>query len=246
MKVHTSNYVINGFTNSVPLEELVRLGAERSVPVVADLGSGSLVELTRWGLPKEPTVRETVTAGAQLASFSGDKLLGGPQSGLIVGQADLVAKLKKHPLKRALRVGKLTLAALEPILSLYRAPEFLPERLTTLRQLTRPAAAMQAQAVRLKPVVQNAVGPAYEVSDAPMYSQIGSGALPVDRLPSHGFAIRPAAGKRGGLDRLEAVLRGLPRPVIGRIAEKTLWLDLRCLEPPEEPEFRAQWSLLTQ
>jgi L-seryl-tRNA(Ser) seleniumtransferase len=246
MKVHTSNYVINGFTNSVALDELARLGAERSVPVIADLGSGSLVDLSRWGLPKEPTVRETIMTGAQLASFSGDKLLGGPQAGLIVGRADLVAKLRKHPLKRALRVGKLTLAALGPILALYRAPEFLAERLTTLRQLTRPASVMQAQAARLKAVVQDAVGPAYEVSDAALYSQIGSGALPVDRLPSHGLAIRPAARKRGGLDRLEAALRGLPRPVIGRIAEKTLWLDLRCLEPPEEAEFKAQWSVLAQ
>jgi L-seryl-tRNA(Ser) seleniumtransferase len=244
MKVHTSNYVINGFTNSVELEELAQLSAAHSVPVVVDLGSGSLVDLTRWGLPKEPTVRDTIAAGAALASFSGDKLLGGPQAGLIVGRADLIAKLKKHPLKRALRVGKLTLAALEPVLALYRAPEFLAERLTTLRQLTRPAGAMYVQAARMQPIVQQAVGTAYEVSDAPMSSQIGSGALPVDRLPSHGLVIRPAGGKRGGLDRLEALLRALPRPVIGRIADKTLWLDLRCLEPADEPEFITQWSAL--
>ena len=246
MKVHTSNYVINGFTHSVELDELAKLSKAHSVPVIADLGSGSVVDLTRWGLPKEPTVRETIAAGADLACFSGDKLLGGPQAGLIVGRADLVAKLKKHPLKRALRVGKLTLAALEPVLALYRAPEFLPERLTTLRQLTRSAGALHAQAVRMQPIVQQAVGAAYEVSSAPMSSQIGSGALPVDRLPSHGLTVRPAGGKRGGLDRLEARLRALPRPVIGRIADKTLWLDLRCLEPAEEPEFIAQWSALAR
>jgi L-seryl-tRNA(Ser) seleniumtransferase len=246
MKVHTSNYVINGFTHSVELDELAKLSKTHSVPVIADLGSGSLVDLTRWGLPKEPTVRETIAAGADLACFSGDKLLGGPQAGLIVGRADLIAKLKKHPLKRALRVGKLTLAALEPVLALYRAPEFLAERLTTLRQLTRPAGAMHAQAVRMQPIVQQAVGAAYEVSNAPMSSQIGSGALPVDRLPSHGLTIRTAGGKRGGLDRLEARLRALPRPVIGRIADKTLWLDLRCLEAAEEPEFIAQWSALVR
>ena len=246
MKVHTSNYVINGFTHSVELDELAKLSKAHSVPVIADLGSGSLVDLTRWGLPKEPTVRETIAAGADLACFSGDKLLGGPQAGLIVGRADLVAKLKKHPLKRALRVGKLTLAALEPVLALYRAPEFLPERLTTLRQLTRPAGAMHAQAVRMQPIVQQAVGAAYEVASAPMSSQIGSGALPVDRLPSHGLTVRPAGGKRGGLDRLEARLRALPRPVIGRIADNTLWLDLRCLEPAEEPEFIAQWTALAR
>jgi L-seryl-tRNA(Ser) seleniumtransferase len=281
MKVHTSNYVINGFTNSVAIDELASVGKAHGVPVVADLGSGTLVDLARWGLPKEPTVRETIAAGADLVSFSGDKLLGGPQAGLIVGRADLIAKLKKNPLKRALRVGKLTLAALEPVLGLYRAPEFLPQRLTTLRQLTRPAASMQAQAVRLRPTVQQAVGRAYEVSAAAMMSQIGSGALPVDQLPSYGLAIRPAgkssarpgvaaangqamrvdaAGANGraagdgrngrhaagGLDRLEARLRALPRPIIGRIADKTLWLDLRCLEPAEEPEFLAQWSALTQ
>jgi len=244
MKVHTSNYVINGFTSSVELHELAKLSKAHSVPVAVDLGSGSLVDLTRWGLPKEPTVRETIAAGADLVSFSGDKLLGGPQAGLILGRADLVAKLKKHPLKRALRVGKLTLAALEPVLALYRAPEFLAERLTTLRQLTRPATAMHAQAVRMQPIVQQAVGATYEVSGAPMSSQIGSGALPVDRLPSYGLSIRPAGGKRGGLDRLEALLRALPRPVIGRIAERALWLDLRCLEPADEPEFSAQWSAL--
>jgi L-seryl-tRNA(Ser) seleniumtransferase len=286
MKVHTSNYVINGFTNSVAIDELAALGKAHGVPVVADLGSGTLVDLARWGLPKEPTVRETIAAGADLVSFSGDKLLGGPQAGLIVGRADLIAKLRKHPLKRALRVGKLTLAALEPVLGLYRAPEFLAERLTTLRQLTRPAASIQAQAVRLRPAVQQAVGSAYEVSAAAMMSQIGSGALPVDQLPSYGLAIRPAPANgrasgdghpgRGGhgagaglgvspangraaahrsadgpghragpsLDRLEARLRGMSRPIIGRIADKALWLDLRCLEADEEPEFLAQWSAL--
>jgi L-seryl-tRNA(Ser) seleniumtransferase len=236
MKVHTSNYVINGFTNSVAIEELARLG----LPVVADLGSGTLVDLARWGLPKEPTVRETIVAGADLVSFSGDKLLGGPQAGLIVGRRDLIAKLKKHPLKRALRVGKLTLAALEPVLGLYRTPEFLAERLTTLRQLTRPTASMQAQAVRLQPVVQQALGAGYQVTAAPMMSQIGSGALPVDQLPSYGLAIRP------GSSRLEARLRRCARPIVGRMADKTLWLDLRCLEVMEEPEFLAQWGTLTR
>jgi L-seryl-tRNA(Ser) seleniumtransferase len=244
MKVHTSNYAITGFTSNVSTDELAPLAREHRIPVVVDLGSGSLVDMTQWQLPKEPTVRETLAAGADLVSFSGDKLLGGPQAGILAGRADLIRKLKKHPLKRALRVGKLTLAALEAILSLYRSPEFLTERLTTLRLLTRSAAAMQAQANRLHPIVQSAVGEAYEVAAAAMSSQIGSGALPVDQLPSYGLAIRALKAKRGSLDRLEAALRALPRPVIGRIADKTLWLDLRCLEAADEAQFVEQLSEL--
>jgi len=241
MKVHTSNYVITGFTQSVSIAELAALGRTHGLTVAVDLGSGSLLDLTGWHLPKEPTVRETIAAGADLVSFSADKLLGGPQAGLLVGRADLIAKLRKNPLKRALRVDKLTLAALEAVLMLYRAPEFLAERLTTLRLLTRAPGAMQAQAVRLCPIVQQAVGDAYEVSGVTLSSQIGSGALPVGRLPSYGLAVRPVKGKRASLDRLDATWRALPRPVIGRIAEKTLWLDLRCLEEPDEAAFAAQW-----
>jgi len=246
MKVHTSNYEIAGFTNSVSIPELAQLGHARSVPVAVDLGSGSLVDMTRWGLPKEPTVQETIASGANLVTFSGDKLLGGPQAGLIVGRSDLIGKIRKHPLKRALRVGKLTLAALEPVLSLYRSPEFLGERLTTLKLLTRPASEMQAQAKRLRPILQTAVGEAYEVTDTPVVSQIGSGALPVDRLASHGLAIRVVKGKHGSLDRLEGYLRALTRPVIGRVADKTLWLDLRCLLAADEAEFQRQCEALAR
>jgi L-seryl-tRNA(Ser) seleniumtransferase len=242
MKVHTSNYAIRGFTASVGVADLAAIGRARGVPVGVDLGSGSLIELDLWGLPKEPTVRDAVAAGADLVAFSGDKLLGGPQAGIIVGRTDLIQRLKKNPLKRALRVGKLTLAALEPVLALYRTPDLLADRLPTLRLLTRNAAAIQAQTLRLLPFVQTALMQMYVVTAVPMMSQIGSGALPVDGLPSYGLCVRKAAGKRGNLIRLAAILRELPRPIIGRIVEKALWLDMRCLDAADEAEFLAQWN----
>jgi len=245
LKVHCSNYAITGFTKEVTVEELVPLARERGVPVAVDLGSGTLVDLERYGLPHETTVKETIAAGADLVTFSGDKLLGGPQCGVIAGRADLIAAIKKNPLKRALRVSKLTLAALEPVLNLYRAPDLLPERLTTLRLLTRPASAMQAQAEALVAPMQAAVGAGYTVTAEPTMSQIGSGALPVDRLPSYGLALRAGAGVRGNpLGVLERRLRGLPRPVVGRIADDTLWLDLRCLEAGQVDDFVRQLEQL--
>ncbi|KIG08869.1 L-seryl-tRNA(Sec) selenium transferase [Burkholderia sp. MR1] len=242
MKVHCSNYAVTGFTKEVTTAELAPLARERGLPVAVDLGSGTLVDLAQLGLPREATVRETVEAGADLVTFSGDKLLGGPQAGLIVGRKDLIAKIKKHPLKRALRVGKLTLAALEAVLRLYRSPETLQTRLTTLRLLTRPADAMRLAAERIQPALQRMTGDAFAVACEPMFSQIGSGALPVDVLPSYGLTVRLAGGKRAGgqLNRIEKKLRAMPRPVIGRIADGALWLDLRCLEEFDEAAFIAQ------
>ena len=246
MKVHTSNYEVVGFTKSVSDAEVTAMAHERGLTMIVDLGSGTLVDLRNWGLPHEVTVRETVDAGADIVTFSGDKLLGGPQAGIIVGRKDLIAQIKKNPMKRALRVGKLTLAALEPTLRLYLHPEKLAERLTTLRLFTRAQADMQSQAESLVAPLQAVLGDTWVVETAAMHSQIGSGALPIDNLPSWGLKLYPASGKQAGrqLTQLEARLRALPRAVIGRLHDDALWLDLRCLEATAQPQFEQQLQAL--
>lgn len=229
MKVHTSNYQIAGFTKTVEEAELAELGRELGVPVVADLGSGSLVDLSQYGLPKEPMPQEMIAAGVSLVSFSGDKLLGGPQAGIIVGKRALIAKLQQHPLKRALRADKMTLAALEATLRLYLHPEKLAERLPTLRLLARDAASIRAQGELLLPHVAPYY-PDFDVRLEACQSQIGSGSLPVDRLPSAALTFTPRDGRGSQLDALSARWRALPAPVIGRIYDGRMWLDLRCLE----------------
>jgi L-seryl-tRNA(Ser) seleniumtransferase len=239
MKVHASNYAIQGFTAAVGEAELAAIAHKHQLPFAVDLGSGALVDLDRWDLPHEPTPREALAAGADLVSFSGDKLLGGPQCGIVVGRADLIARLDKNPLKRATRLDKLRLAALEAVLRLYADPERLPERLPTLRLLTRPAAAITELGEAMLPRVCAALGARAEVRLAPCKSQIGSGALPVDLLPSHALVLGPRDGR---VERLAAAFRRLPVPVIGRISEDALWLDLRCLEDADT--FVAQLAQL--
>ncbi|HGK4823822.1 TPA: L-seryl-tRNA(Sec) selenium transferase [Klebsiella pneumoniae] len=229
MKVHTSNYSIEGFTKAVDEAELAAIGRELDIPVVADLGSGSLVDLSQYGLPKEPMPQEMISAGVSLVSFSGDKLLGGPQAGIIVGKRALIARLQSHPLKRALRADKMTLAALEATLRLYQHPEVLTERLPTLRLLTRPAEEIRRLAERLLPDLAAHYAD-FAVSVAACQSQIGSGSLPVDRLPSAALTFTPHEGRGSRLEALAARWRALPCPVIGRIYDGRLWLDLRCLE----------------
>jgi L-seryl-tRNA(Ser) seleniumtransferase len=238
MKVHTSNYAVQGFTSAVDEATLAPIAHARGLPLATDLGSGALIDLSTHGLPREPMPQEMLAAGCDVVTFSGDKLLGGPQAGLIVGSRDAVARIRKYPMKRALRISKLPLAALEATLTLYLQPERLAQDLPTLRQLTRPLDAIRAAAAALHPRVAAAVAPRFAVQVVALQSQIGSGSLPVDRLPSAGLAIEPVARKGTGraLDELAAALRALPTPVIGRIAEDRLLLDLRCLENPAELE----------
>ena len=228
LKVHTSNYRIAGFTAEVGGRALAVIARDAGVPLLNDLGSGTLVDLSAWGVQREPTVREAIADGADLVTFSGDKLLGGPQAGFIVGRKDLIEAVNKNPMKRALRLDKMRIAALVATLKLYRDPDRLAARLPTLRLLARKRDDIVAQAQRLLPHVAAAVGPSIHVETCACESQIGSGALPLDTLPSAGLRLAAAGGQ--ALDKLIAALRGLSRPVIGHVRDGALVLDLRCLE----------------
>ena len=244
LKVHPSNYRIEGFSAAVPASALAALARERGVPLVHDLGSGVLIDLARYGLPREPIVAEAVADGSDLVTFSGDKLLGGPQAGLIVGRHDLIAAINRNPIKRAVRLDKIRLAALAATLALYRNPDRLSERLPALRLLARPVDEIRAAAERLAPALATAVGTAFPVEVVACLSEIGSGALPVETIPSAGLALRSTRREHAGaaLTALAAALRSLPVPVIGRISHQRLVLDCRCLT--DEAGFVANLSAL--
>lgn len=240
MRVHTSNYRIEGFTNIVSERALSALAKEHDIPFVVDMGCGNLIDLKAYGLPHEPTVQQTLSHGADLALFSADKLLGGPQAGLIVGRSDLIQSIKRNPLKRALRCDKMTLAALEATLRLYQNPEELTKTLPTLRLLTRSQNDVREQALRLLGPVAEVLGKHYRVAIDDVNSQIGSGSLPVEVIPSAALSIRCVNGSDAPLRSLFEQLRTLPRPVIGRLSNGALLLDLRCLEPTDEAQFLEQ------
>jgi L-seryl-tRNA(Ser) seleniumtransferase len=236
MKVHTSNYAMQGFTTAVDEAQIAAIAHARGLPMATDLGSGALVDLAAYGLPREPTPQEKIAAGCDVVTFSGDKLLGGPQAGLIVGSKEAIGRIRSFPLKRALRISKLPLAALEATLQLYLRPERLAQDLPTLRLLTRPADALRRLAQSLLLAVRDAVAPRFAVEVVDLLGQIGSGSLPIDRLPSAGLALAPTVKKGAGraLDDLASTLRALPLPVIGRMADGRLLLDLRGLENVSE------------
>ncbi len=236
LKVHPSNYRIIGFTSTVELEELVALGRAQQIPVMEDLGAGALIDLAQYGLPREPVVAERVAAGVDVVTFSGDKLLGGPQAGLIVGRAEYITRIKKNPLKRALRPDKLTLAALSATLRLYRRSPALAAELPTLRWLTRPRAEMDTIAAQALPLLQARLGEEFVLTVEDAGAQIGSGALPEQELPSRVIVIRH---QRLSAEKIAARFRASDPPILGRIRDGAFLLDLRGIFAAEELMLRT-------
>jgi L-seryl-tRNA(Ser) seleniumtransferase len=229
LKVHPSNYRVVGFTSEVPLEELVKIGHSRGIPVMEDLGAGALIDMSAYGLAREPVVAERIAAGADLVSFSGDKLLGGPQSGIVVGKRELIAKLKSNALKRALRCDKLTLAALSATLRLYLRSGNLAAELPTLRFLTRSIAEMKQLAPRARDILVDRLGPEFQLEIVESTSQIGSGALPTEELPT--IAIRITHSKLSA-NSVAGIFRRARPPIVGRVTDNGFQLDLRTIEDP--------------
>jgi L-seryl-tRNA(Ser) seleniumtransferase len=226
LRVHTSNYRIVGFVAEVPLQELVAIGKAVRVPVMVDLGSGALVDLGRYGLPKEPVVSEVVASGAEVVTFSGDKVLGGPQAGLIVGTRAAIDQIRSNPLHRALRCGKLTLAALEATLQLYRSSPDIAAAIPTLKAFTRPLDDIEAVGHEVVPALKKTLGPDYLVSLEDSTSQMGSGALPTEEIPTKVIVVEHS---RMTADEIAQAFRGARPPIIGRIRNDRFLLDIRTI-----------------
>jgi L-seryl-tRNA(Ser) seleniumtransferase len=233
LKVHASNYRILGFTEAVSRQALVKLGAERQLPVMEDLGSGNLIDLTPYGLDQEPTVSEVVGAGVDLVTFSGDKLLGGPQAGLIVGKKRYIEVLRRHPLNRAVRIDKMTLAALEATLRHYLDPLAAVQDIPTLRMLTAPLSEVNRRARRLFRQLSGALPRDWSIAVQADVSEVGAGALPLTKIPTRVLAVRAASVSAAELERR---FRGQRPAVLGRIQHETFLLDLRTVQDHELPE----------
>lgn len=228
LKVHPSNYAVEGFTSTVGLGALAALASQHGLPLCEDLGSGALLDLTRYGLPAEPLPGQSLRAGANLVLFSGDKLLGGPQAGFIVGDAALIRQLDANPLKRALRLDKVALTLLDDVLARYEDPEQLARTLPIFRLFSLSEATLRARGEALLPALR-AWAPDCTIDLVASECQVGSGALPSSRLPS--LALRLTHSKSRVLTERQAALRTLPTPVIGRLQRDALWLDLRGADP---------------
>ena len=230
LKVHTSNFKIVGFTDSVPLAELVALGHEKGLPVIEDLGSGSLVDLEQFGIHDEPTVQMSVRSGADVISFSGDKLLGGPQAGIIIGKREYIGRIKRHPLNRALRVDKMTLAALEATLRSYADGEETAKReIPVLAMLSADRTELRGKAEALAALLRRAGAEAEVVEEQ---DQVGGGSVPTQLLPTYAVALHPGAMS---VDALEEKLRRRPLPIVGRISHERYLLSVRAMEESDFP-----------
>jgi L-seryl-tRNA(Ser) seleniumtransferase len=229
LKVHPSNYRVIGFTAEVSIAELCRLGAEHGLPVMEDLGSGALVDLRRFGLHPEPVVKERIEAGAGLVTFSGDKLLGGPQAGIIVGQRELIERIRSNPLKRALRCDKLTLAALSATLRIYLRAADLVQALPVLRLLTRSPGELEIVANRAREILTQRMGGDFAIEVATSASEIGSGAMPGGEIETRVLRITHPAHSA---DAIAAMFRRADPAIIGRISDGAFTLDMRTIEDP--------------
>jgi len=230
LKVHTSNYQVVGFTEEVPLFEIVRLGRRHGIPVMEDLGSGCFVDFSQYGVSKEPPVKETLAQGVDLVTFSGDKLLGGPQAGIILGRKDIVEAIKRNPLNRALRIDKLTLIALEETLKMYRDERAAARQIPTLRMIFQPYKSLVNKANRLIRLIGKIKATNFSLELVDGNSRPGGGALPLSELPSRLVSIAP--GKLTSRF-IETWLRSYDPPIIGRLEKQHVLLDLRTIQEKE-------------
>jgi len=226
LKVHTSNYRILGFTSSVALDELVRIGNEKDIPVVEDIGSGVLLDLSKYGIEHEPTVQESLKAGVDIVTFSGDKLLGGPQAGIIVGKKEYIDRMKKNPLTRAIRVDKFTISALEATLRIYLDEDDAIKKIPTLRMITMPLEEIEDKANRLYMKIKEVVNKDINIERVDEYSQVGGGAMPLERIPTKAIMLY---SQNMDVTKIEKNLRGLDTAIITRIYKDKMYIDLRTI-----------------